>query len=122
MNSNNDILLEQTPLPEIALNKKEIHQLILNLVRNGFEAMAHKGSVTIKTYMDEEEVTLAISDEGNGIDPTIIDKLGSPFLTTKVEGTGIGLTTCYRIAKKNNARIEVETSSAGTSFFIKFAT
>jgi signal transduction histidine kinase len=50
----------------------------------------------------------------------VLEKLGTPFITTKDTGTGLGLAVCYSIAQRNNAIIEVETGSSGTTFFVKF--
>ncbi|NLI92145.1 MAG: PAS domain S-box protein [Peptococcaceae bacterium] len=120
--SNSDIVVEQTPLPDIYLNKKEIHQLLLNLVRNGLEAMkeTRSGNITIKTFLENEEIVLVVMDEGPGIDPSILPKIGTPFLTTKKEGTGLGLATCFSIAERHNARIKVESRPTGTIFYIRF--
>lgn len=120
LNLDKNILLELTTVPAILLNKKEIRQLILNLVRNGLEAMSPGGAVLIKTYLSEQEIVLAISDEGPGIDLSIINNLGTPFLTTKEHGTGLGLATCYSIAERNNARINFDSSPTGTTFYVKF--
>lgn len=120
LNADKNILLEKSPIADVKIDRNEIHQLILNLVRNGLEAMKRGGQVTIQTFNDGEEAVLAIKDEGNGIDPKILDNMGTPFLTTKEQGTGLGLATCYSIAERNNARIEVDTSSSGTTFFVKF--
>ena len=107
-------------LPEILLDEKEIRQLLLNLVRNGLEAMPSGGRLTIKTYMDGPQVVLSVSDEGLGIDPEIFEKIGTPFLTTKEHGTGLGLAVCYSIAARHKANIKVETGSRGTTFFVRF--
>jgi PAS domain S-box-containing protein len=112
--------VQMDPIPDLYLDKNEIHQMLLNLVRNGFEAMQTGGFVTIKTFDHSEEVVLAIGDEGGGIDVNILEKLGMPFLTTKREGTGLGLATCFSIAKRHSARIEVETSPKGTTFYLRF--
>ena len=122
LNQNKNITLEINPVKDFYINKKEIHQLILNLVRNGLEAMDPGGNITIKTYMDDVNGVFLIKDEGKGIEQEILHKLGTPFLTTKPEGTGLGLATCYSIAERNNASIEVETSPQGTTFWIKFKT
>ena len=106
--------------PSLLLDEKEIRQLILNLVRNGMESMPSNGTVTIKTFTDNEEVVLVIQDQGDGIDQDIIDKLGTPFFTTKDNGTGLGLSVCYSIATRHNAKINVETGPAGSSFFVRF--
>lgn len=107
-------------IPTICYDDKEIRQLILNLVRNAMEAMASRGLVTIRTYIDNNTVTLAVQDTGPGIPEPILAKIGTPFLTTKEGGTGLGLSVCYRIAESHGAKIEVETSARGTTFFVRF--
>jgi len=61
-----------------------------------------------------------VADTGKGIPQALLDKLGTPFVTTKEKGTGLGLAVCYRIAQRHGAKIDVETSAAGTTFFVKF--
>jgi PAS domain S-box-containing protein len=114
--------VELQKTPELKLNKKEIRQVILNLVRNSLEATLAGGTVLIKTYCEEDKVVLAVQDQGEGIDPQILGKLGTPFLTTKETGTGLGLPVCYRIAEKHQAEIDVHTSAQGTTFYVKFPT
>ncbi len=120
LNSDNHVLIEKSPVPEIEINKNEIHQLILNLVSNGLEAMGRGGQVTIRVFTEDKELILAVKDEGAGVAPEVLERMGTPFLTTKEHGTGLGLATCYSIAERNNATIEVESSSSGTTFFVKF--
>lgn len=114
------VAIKISDIPDLLLDEKEIRQLILNLVRNGLEAMSSGGKVTIKTYMENGSVILAVSDEGHGIKPEILEKLGTPFLTTKEGGTGLGLAICYGIAMRHNANIHVETGENGTTFFVVF--
>lgn len=118
--SNSQVLLDLDEIPEIHLDEKEIRQLILNLVRNGLEAMPSGGSLTIRTYGENDCVVLAIQDEGEGIPTHILENLGTPFLTTKDTGTGLGLAVCYRIANRHQAQIKVDSSSQGTTFFVVF--
>lgn len=114
------VILNKDDIPHIPLNEKEIRQLVINLVRNGLESMSSGGSINIGTKLEEDEVVLYVEDEGTGIKPEILDKLGHPFVTTKDNGTGLGLAVCYSIASKHNAKIEVKTGSSGTTFFIRF--
>lgn len=107
-------------IKDLLLDEKEICQLILNLVRNGLEAMAPGKCLAINTYMEEERVVLAVQDQGRGIEPGILERLGTPFLTTKDHGTGLGLAVCYSIAARHNAAIHVDTGSAGTTFRVRF--
>jgi PAS domain S-box-containing protein len=117
---NKEIELELGSLPLIMLDEKEISQLIINLTRNGLEAMESAGVLSIKTTSQDSYITLTIQDQGKGIPKDLIDRLGTPFLTTKDEGTGLGLSICYSIASRHKATISVETSSAGSAFMIKF--
>jgi len=114
------IILQIENIPDLLLDEKEIRQLIHNLVNNALESIPAGRNVNIKTFLDNEQVVLAVQDEGDGIDHRILDKLGTPFFTTKDHGTGLGLAVCYGIASRHNARIDLETSSIGTTFFVRF--
>jgi PAS domain S-box-containing protein len=110
--------LEQCP--ELPLDEKEIRQLFLNLALNGLEAMENGGALTVRTYCEEETVVLEVKDSGEGIKPDILDKIGTPFFTTKEHGTGLGLAVCYSIADRHHAKIKVQTGNEGTCFSICF--
>ena len=114
------VQLKLTDVPDLPLDEKEIRQLVLNLARNGLEAMPAGGVLTIRTFREGEAVVLAVQDRGKGIEPHLLEQLGTPFFTTKAKGTGLGLAVCYSIAARHNAVIKVETSPAGTTFFVRF--
>ncbi|MDF2929097.1 MAG: sasA 14 [Anaerospora sp.] len=114
------VTLSLANIPQIFLDENEIRQLLLNLVRNGLEAMPSGGNLHISTYVDNEQVVLSVADQGSGIPLHILENLGTPFLTTKETGTGLGLPVCYRIAARHSAIIEVETTETGTTFFVRF--
>ena len=107
-------------VPELYLDDKEMRQLILNLVRNGLEAMSPGGELNICTGLDKDEVILAVRDQGQGIEKEVLGKLGTPFYTTKSNGTGLGLAVCNSIAERHNATINIQTGSAGTTFEVRF--
>ena len=119
-NQDKQVVLEIEEVAKLTLNEREMRQLILNLTRNGLEAMQTKGTLKIKTYQDADSIVLAVQDQGNGIGHEMLQRLGTPFLTTKEGGTGLGLATCYNIAERHNAKIEVESSASGTTFFVRF--
>ncbi|MFA5383260.1 MAG: PAS domain S-box protein [Eubacteriales bacterium] len=114
--------LELEEIPDLNLEENDIKQMILNLTRNGLEAMDRGGYLTIKTFTDGQSVVLAVKDQGKGIQPEHMDKLYVPFFTTKDYGTGLGLAVCYKIAARHNAKIDLETSPDGTTFFVAFRT
>jgi len=119
-NQDKQVILVAEEVAELTMIEREIRQLILNLTRNGLEAMSSGGILKIMTYMEENSIVLAVEDKGIGISEDNIARLGTPFLTTKEGGTGLGLTTCYSIAERHNAKISVESSAAGTVFVVKF--
>ncbi|NLB18141.1 MAG: PAS domain S-box protein [Syntrophomonadaceae bacterium] len=106
--------------PSLMLNESEIRQMILNLAYNGLEAMSAGGTLTIGLRQDNTEVVLLIRDEGSGIASEHLDKIGTPFYTTKEKGTGLGLSVCHTIAKQHGARIGVKTAPGCTTFSIHF--
>lgn len=117
-----EIFLELAPdILSVLADENEIRQLILNLTRNAIEAVSKGGKVTISTRLDGKYVVLAVKDTGGGISAEIYEKLGMPFLTTKENGTGLGLAVCYRIVQRHNARMEVITGAGGTTFCVRFS-
>jgi len=118
--ANKYIEVELADIPDFLLDDKEIRQLILNLVRNSLDAMSPGGHLTIRTYVEGDDIILAVQDQGTGIDLEVLKKIGTPFFTTKEHGTGLGLAICYSIAARHNAVINVETSDKGTTFSIRF--
>ncbi|MCL5056723.1 MAG: PAS domain S-box protein [Actinobacteria bacterium] len=119
-NLDKNIKTELETIPSILLDEKEIRQLILNLVRNGLEAMSPGGSLTIKTSSDSTGFELSVADQGEGIKHEHLRRIGTPFFTTKENGTGLGLAVCYSIAARHNASIKVDTCPNGTTFSVKF--
>lgn len=115
-----EIVLVLDGTPPILVDANEIRQLVLNLTRNALDAMKSGGVVTISAAQEEETVVLTVKDTGEGIPPEIFKNLGEPFLTTKENGTGLGLTVCYKIVERHNATMEVKTGPNGTTFTIRF--
>lgn len=122
LRADKNVCLELASDEQVEVDHNEIRQLILNLARNGLEAMPPKGTLTIGTYRDGMEVVLFVKDQGPGLPPSIIDSLGTPFLTTKESGTGLGLAVCYSIAARHKASLELITGPEGTTFYVRFKT
>ena len=114
------LAVELNDIPDLLLDENEIRQCIINFVRNGFEAIEGEGWVSLRTFREGECVVLSVRDNGKGIPEEVYGKLGTPFITTKPDGTGLGIPICYKIAERHNAKIEVKTGSQGTTFLMKF--
>jgi len=120
LHQDKEIRLELEQVADLQGDENELRQLLLNLVRNGFEAMQGGTTLTIQTLQLENEIILRVCDQGGGIDPVILDKLGTPFVTTKEQGTGLGVAICKSIAARHNAVINFESNSTGTIAAVKF--
>ena len=113
-------------LPCFSGNESKLEQVLINLIMNASEAIEHSnGLIKIKTDYDEKtgEVILSISDNGCGMDDTVIKNIFDPFFTTKRDkgGTGLGLSITYGIVKDHGGKIDVESKAGeGTKFTIKF--
>ena len=109
------------PLPKLMIDESSLRQLLLNLVRNSIEAMPQGGIIIISTIDGNDKVVLSVQDNGVGISPEAIGNLGTPFVTTKENGTGLGLAVCYRIAQRHGANVSVKSElGKGTQFTIEF--
>lgn len=106
-------------LPKIYGNPGKINQVIMNLLVNAAQAIETKGDITIETMQVVDEVVLRISDTGEGIAADKIDKIFTPFYTSKEigKGTGLGLSVSHGIIKEHRGSIEVTSMQGKGSTF-----
>jgi signal transduction histidine kinase len=100
----------------------QLNQVWMNLLANAAQAVGSEGEVRIKTRIDGEYVTVAITDTGVGMSPDQIEKIFDPFFTTKPvgEGTGLGLSISFGIVKRHSGEIRVESvPGGGTTMTVK---
>lgn len=108
-------------LPQFQINESEIKQLLLNISRNGMEAMQQDGVLAIKTMLGHRQIILSISDTGLGIPDELKQKIFEPFYSSKRMGTGLGLPLCANIVQRHNGNIYVlNNEERGTIFQIVF--
>lgn len=108
-------------IPDLLLNKNEIRQLLLNLCRNGIEAMEESGTLTLRLKPAESAVIIEVEDTGIGMSEEVLENVGIPFFTTKESGTGLGLSVCARIIKNHNGKINITSKvGQGTKVTISF--
>ncbi|CAB1076603.1 hypothetical protein JY97_11395 [Alkalispirochaeta odontotermitis] len=98
----------------------EIYEVMVNLIKNGLEAMPHGGFLTISTLNQDGNIHLTISDTGHGIPEGHFQRIFEPFFTTKgSKSSGLGLSSCYGIVKKHRGEMHVKSiPGQGTSFTI----
>jgi two-component system sensor kinase FixL len=98
-------------LPEVMIDKVQIQQVLLNLVRNALEAMKDlpEGVLVIEAVqLDADFITVSVSDTGPGLAPEVAGRLFQPFTTTKETGMGVGLSICQSIVESHGGKIRAE--------------
>lgn len=117
------VVVEDLPpkLPSVVADRELLKQVLLNICKNGIEAMADGGTLTIAVKMDgagAQRINIEIRDTGPGIPAFMLDKIFDPFFTTKQEGTGLGLSICQRIIHDIGGSIRVSSKGYGTTFAV----
>lgn len=91
--------------------ENQLKQVFINLLKNAIEAMPSGGIIRISLFSAPGTVTIKIKDQGPGIAPEILAKLGEPFITSKASGTGLGLMVSQRIIQNHQGTLEIESHS-----------
>jgi two-component system cell cycle sensor histidine kinase/response regulator CckA len=96
-------------LPPVLADRAQLEQVIINLAINARDAMPAGGTLAIETSVLDDQVRLAVSDTGSGIEPGRLERIFEPFYTTKEVGlgTGLGLATVHGIVTQSGGRVDV---------------
>jgi two-component system NtrC family sensor kinase len=114
--------------PPVCGDPSQLQQVLLNLLNNAMDAIqegrgAEGGRIEVSAALRDGRVALAVSDDGAGIRPEHLDKVFSPFFTTKPvgKGTGLGLSVCYGIVTQMGGAMSVDSEpGVGTRFTLLF--
>jgi two-component system sensor kinase FixL len=116
-----DVRLVTAPdLPRVAIDKLQIQQVLINLMRNAIEAMAESArrELTITAeVVGDGMVGVRVGDTGPGIAPEVAERLFQPFVTTKPQGMGVGLSICRSIVEGHGGRLWTEANPGGGTVF-----
>jgi signal transduction histidine kinase len=108
-------------LPRVCAYGGELNQIWTNLIDNALDAMNGKGELRIRSKLNLDRIMVEIGDNGPGIPPEIQARIFDPFFTTKGvgQGTGLGLDTACRIARKHHGDIRVVSKPGDTRFQVE---
>ncbi len=95
------------------VDREAIRRAIVNLVRNAVEASERKGRVELRVESGGGRARIHVIDTGRGIDPDLGERAFDPFVTTRAEGTGLGLALVRRIAEEHGGRVSLTTRPEG---------
>ena len=109
-------------LPELWLDRAQMEQVIKNIVINAVQAMPHGGTLTVAAQCQPEQdiINIDFTDTGVGISAAKIDKICTPFFTTKTKGTGLGLAIVRKIVETHGGRLVIRsTPGEGSTFTVQ---
>ncbi|MGB2994347.1 MAG: ATP-binding protein [Paenisporosarcina sp.] len=118
---NTEIEMDLRNSDKMIIGKKNLFlKAFFNLIKNALEAVPEKGKIRIEHYFRDDCIYVKISDNGIGIPKDKIDFLGTPFYSSKGEGTGLGLTQVFTTVKEYGGTVQVESElGIGTTFLVK---
>ena len=127
------IIKDLNPLPKIEADPEQLTQVLTNLILNAIQAMPEGGELKLKTQSldstrdknlklkNNEQIIIEISDTGKGISEEDLKNIFEPFVSSKEDGMGLGLSITYKIIKDHKGKIEVGSEiGKGTRFMITF--
>ncbi|MFP3679148.1 ATP-binding protein [Pseudomonas sp. SIMBA_041] len=108
---------DQAPTATLYADARQLKQAGLNLIVNAIDAMPEGGRLTVGISSEQHYTVIRISDTGQGIAPDMLERIFTPFVTTKASGTGLGLAKVFSIMESHDGRIEcVSEKEAGATF------
>ena len=103
--------------PMIEVDRPLLRQAVMNLVKNGMEALSRGGIITLGSRWDGAALEVFVSDTGNGISPEVAGRLFEPFFTTKPQGTGLGLSITRQIIEEHGGELSWHNREGGGATF-----
>ena len=96
---------------------EQLKQVVLNLVLNAIQAMPDGGKIQLNARMEASELIIEVIDEGCGVAPEDLDRIFTPFFTTREKGTGLGLAVASQIVLQHGGMLEARLNPGGGMTF-----
>ena len=117
-----DVKVEVENVPHIAVDRKQLRQALLNLIRNALDAMADGGTLMLKIALVDggKVVEMSVADTGPGVQIGYEEQIFEPFFSTKESGTGLGLSLARRVAHEHGGELRhLHTPGGGATFALR---
>lgn len=113
-------LMINPPQPDVSVlaDANGLQRVLTNLIVNAAEASAAGTTIRVDATAGDDEVAIAVRDEGAGIPDAVLERIFEPFFTTKQTGTGLGLTIAYRLVETYGGRLTAANRPTGGAEFV----
>lgn len=112
---------EKSAVPPIAMDKNQIEQVLVNVLKNAMEAIGEAGRITLSLGEERGRPRLSVADTGSGLSPDVRSQLFTPFFSTKRDGRGLGLTVVREILAQHRFEFDLKPRrEGGSEFRIRF--
>ncbi len=101
------------PSPFVHIDGRQIQQGLINIFNNSIEAMPDGGIIKVSSRIEDNQVRIAISDSGTGLPTSFLSHVKEPFFSTKMRGTGLGLTMLERFLRENGGQFRLKHGEQG---------
>jgi len=106
-------------LPSIMADADQLKQVFYNIIKNAIQAMPDGGLLQIVCSVSDDFVAVRFADTGKGIHPDVFSRIMDPYVTTRADGTGLGLLIVDRIVRAHGGELGIETGEQGAAFTIR---
>ncbi|MGE0546289.1 MAG: ATP-binding protein [Kofleriaceae bacterium] len=123
MKSRSQVVYEGSErLPGVHIATAALTQVLINVITNALQAVGDRqkpgGKVVLSTATRERMLIVEVKDDGVGMSPEVLERVGTPFFTTRLEGTGLGVSQCQRLVGAAGGRFQIASSATGTTVTI----
>ncbi|HSV49371.1 MAG TPA: CHASE4 domain-containing protein, partial [Candidatus Acidoferrales bacterium] len=114
-------LIDSTTYTELRVDETKVTRVYVNLLKNAIDALPEGGTIEVKSWQENDDVSISFTDNGQGIPPEMLAKIFSPLFTTKAQGMGLGLSISKRVVEAHGGKISVVSEvGKGTAFTLTF--
>ena len=113
-----ELSIVASPTLEATIDSAQVQIALGNVVRNAVEAMPDGGRLSVKVLLVDDRVEVTVRDTGDGVLPDVVARLFEPLVTTKVDGSGLGLCTARNLIENQGGRIGYRPAKSGGACFV----
>jgi signal transduction histidine kinase len=106
-------------LPPVVGDRRLLERALVNLIENALQALAGRGLVSVRAWLEDAQIAVSVHDSGPGVDPALVGRIFEPFFSTKTGGSGLGLALVKKIVEDHGGSVALESHPGDTRVVIR---